>query len=109
MNDQIAAVTVAIVTGGFGLLGILATQLLAKKNVKHLNPSEKEEVAAIMGDGHVANYSHIAALQHMVKENGINAREGVSDIREAISDIKIEVREMRQEIRHEFDRLGSKD
>lgn len=89
MTDALAAVIAAVVAGVFSLTGIIAAGIIAKNKTQSLrardklqaySPDVEEEPKALM--------DLMLRLTHMVRENGLSTREGLTHIREDIMSMR---------------------
>ena len=99
MDEHLAAVIISIVTGLFGFIGIIATALLANKKAKKVTDSTEVEVDTLVGEARYPRVDYFATIRADLKENGIVAREGITNVRQDVSDLKLILREHVQEDR----------
>ena len=99
MDEHLAAIIVAAITGLFGVVGIWITQRSAKNRTS--DKIKKDELEATINSTRTVPdiVDSMAVLTHTVKENGIVAREGITDIKEKVLDLDLRVREVAQDVK----------
>jgi len=96
MDENFSAVLVAIITGGFGFLGILVTQWLSKAKARQLSDTKQAtESSKQLGTDVI---DHTAALSFHVRENTLTTREGLQEIKEDISEVRTVVQTIAREL-----------
>lgn len=96
MDENWAAVIVSLITGGFGLLGILATQFFAKKRTGGIKLSSYDIVAASEDSDMSARLSYLMLIKTDIKEIKSCQKEEHQDIKGHLRDIKFLLQEIIQ-------------
>lgn len=95
MNESLAAVIVAVVTGGFGFLGILVTQWLSRAKAKKMGDENK---IIPLGTTPPGMTEYMGNVIIKVRENGIQAREGIQAVKERLSVMQDNQSQMKREL-----------
>jgi len=97
VDENLAAVLVAAITGGFGFLGVLVVQWASREKARKLH--RQDSVNSIMDKSEPVDIvNHIASLSHAIRENGIVAREGIQALKEDLMDVKESVRDIERRL-----------
>lgn len=104
MDEQWAAILVSVITGGFGLLGIIFTQLAAKYRTKRLQP-DANDVMAAGGDTRSPRLDVLMLMKHDLKAHDEMMKDNMRDIKEGIRDIARDIRDSTSDIRRDIDRI----
>ena len=95
MTDPLAVVIAAAVTGLFGLLSVIATQILAKKKTAQIEPRElspREEAEQILKGLPIASIDLTAAILRELREYNVTTRDSFRDVKQDLQELKDAIR-----------------
>lgn len=98
MDENLAAIAVAAITGLFGIIGIYITQRSAKNRTS--DKIKKDEMQSTINATRTVPdiVDSMAVLTHTVKENGLVAREGITNLKAYILDIDGRLRDVQHDV-----------
>jgi len=107
MDDGTAAIVVSIVTGFFGLAGVIWSSRRAKNKALPAQDDYSEAtIAALAQTPEAPSLDYLAAIKHDVKENRIENREHFREVREELGELRSLVRDGQRESRQNFSDLS---
>jgi hypothetical protein len=100
MDASLSAVIVSLITGSFGVLGILATQWAAKHKTRNIKPDARDVMAASEREEQLPRIDYLATIKQDIRQNRSIAREGILDIREDLHEIKADIKVIKKRGEH---------